>query len=542
MITENMLTLAHLYRNSTSVYSKHVMSTLFDSPDKTYTYSQFRIACDQMSSILSHHGVGADDKVAIFSAGHPNWAVAFFSAVAFGRVAVPILPDFTGREAAHVLEHSETKVLFASKRHLAKLDDETKERVPMIIDIDTLEILKKPEICEYKETVEPSRESLAAIIYTSGTTGNAKGVMLLHRNFIANIHSSVHFYPLNTKDTLLSILPLAHTYEMTLGMIYPFSCGSKVVYISKAPTPSYLVKVMAEVHPTAMLTVPLIIEKVYKNMIVPTIEKNAVLSWMNVHTHKLLARIISMKLVNTFGGKMRFFGIGGAKLDPSIEAFLNEGRFPYFIGYGLTECAPLLCLSKFFDTEAGQIGGAVYGVTLKLDNVNPETGEGEIVAKGDNIMPGYYKDPERTAAAFNKDGWFKTNDLAAVNEYGRYTIKGRLGNMILGASGENIYPEEIEHVILELPEVEDAIVVSRGNKLVALIKTTDTYFKYNLKADHEKMKAEIEKYRAEVIKYVNARVSQSSRLSAIELMTEPFQKTATLKIRRFKYKDSAPTI
>jgi len=539
---EDFSTLRELFTYCTLEHSGLTMNRAYDS-EAGYTYDGFRKTCERLSSLLSRHGVGAKDKVAIYSTGHPNWSVAFFTATAFGRVAVPVLPDFSGSEAQHVLEHSGAKVLFASARQLAKLSEDVLSKLSLVISIENLEVIRDNSTgAAFADISTPLPESLATIIYTSGTTGAAKGVMLLHRNFTANIKDGFKFYPLNQSDVMLSILPLAHAYELSLGMLYPFAAGSTVYYISKAPTPTYLMKVMQEVRPTAMLTVPLIIEKVYKGTIVPMLRKSPFLHWMDQHMHGVLCRIVGRRMVKTFGGRMRFFGIGGAKLDVNVERFLHEARFPYYIGYGLTECAPLLALCKYYETVPGQIGSAVYGVELRLNDVNPETGEGEIVARGENIFPGYYKDEERTRAAFTEDGWFRTGDLAAVDERGCYAIKGRIGNMIVGASGENIYPEEIEKVAREIPQIEDIIVVSRGKKLVALVKCVDSLFDLAHAQDDAQTQAAISAFKKTVSDYVNARVSTASQLNSIELMTCPFEKTATLKIRRFLYAKDAPTV
>lgn len=539
---ENIRTLCDLFQYSTEKFAPLQMNRMVGS-EVGYTYSSFKQTCERLSILLSQHGVGSEDKVAIFSTGHPNWSVAFFSATAFGRVAVPILPDFTGNEAEHVLEHSEAKVLFASAKQLAKLSEDTLSKLSLVISIEELEVLRdNTRNSSYSDVSTPLPQSLACVIYTSGTTGAAKGVMLQHRNFVGNLHSAYDFFPINEKDVMLSILPLAHAYELSLGMLYPFSCGTTVCYISKAPTPSILMKTMAEVRPTAMLTVPLIIEKVYKGTILPMIRKSPLLSWMDKHMNLVLCRLIGKRMVKTFGGRLKFFGIGGAKLDVDVERFLHKARFPYYIGYGLTECAPLLALCSFKDTATGQIGHAAYGIELRLDNINLATGEGEIVGRGENVFPGYYKDPERTAQAFTEDGWFRTGDLASVDEKGRYAIKGRIGNMIVGASGENIYPEEIEKVAKEIPQIEDVIVISRGSKLVALVKCVDSLFDMANAENDEQTRKAIDNFKATVSDYVNSRVNVASRINAVELMTCPFEKTATLKIRRFLYKENAPTV
>lgn len=538
----NPNTITDIFLNSTSLHKDKIWSFTVDK-DLTYTYGQFADKCKELSDLLYAHGIGAGDKVAIFSAGTPNWSLAFFAATAFGRVAVPILPDFTGSEAEHVLTHSETRALFISSKQLPKLSEECLSSMELIIDIQTLGIIRDNGASHMNSAVlEPQPDDLAALIYTSGTTGQAKGVMLSHRNFVVNVIAGYDFYPLDNDDILLSILPLAHTYELSLGLLYPFSCGAQVCYTSKPPTPSYLMKVMQEIRPTAMLTVPLIIEKVYKSTIIPTIKKSKALSWMEKNMNTVLCRIIGKKMVKTFGGRMKFFGIGGAKLDYDVETFLHKAKFPYYIGYGLTECAPLLCLSKFHSTVPGSIGWPILGVELRLGDKNPQTGEGEIQARGGNIMPGYYKDPERTAEAFTEDGWFRTKDIACTDEQGRYFIKGRLGNMILGANGENIYPEEIEKVIKEIPSIEDALVISRENRLIGLVKVADSLFNTAEAEKDNKVLDAIRTFNQEVVSHVNARVNLSSRLHSVEMMKEPFNKTATMKIRRFLYEKDAPTI
>ena len=412
------------------------------------------------------------------------------------------------------------------------------EQLVLVIDIETLDVIKRDDAHFTLDgrTSLPMPDDVAAILYTSGTTGNAKGVVLSHRNFISCVHSCYKTQPTDANDRWLSILPMAHTLELTLGCLYPMYVGATVYYMSKPPVPSVLLKAMKEVHPTILLVVPLIIEKIYRNSVLPTIRKSQVLSWMNVHMNGLMCRLIGMKLKKTFGGKVRFFGIGGAKLDPEVETFLLKSHFPYAVGYGLTETAPLLSYSLRKDRMPGSIGRPISGVQLKLHNINPETGEGEIIAKGDNVMLGYYKDPDRTKAAFTEDGWFRTNDLACIDAAGRFFIKGRLSNMILGASGENIYPEEIENVINAIEEVNESVVLQRGGQLVALVNFNEDALDWNYETEEEFL-AKLEKHRSRILSIVNGNVKKASRVSRVEFMKEPFEKTATKKIRRFKYND-----
>lgn len=531
-------TLAQLYENSTAEFSANFHSKVTDGSD-SFTYEEFKKKCDTLSDRMSGFGVGRSDKVAILSQNMPQWTMAFFSATAFGRVAVPILPDSSANEVSNILGHSGAKVLFVSKRLLANVRQEDIDRLVLVFDIETLEEIKSDMSAYGKkgtDIAKPSGEDLATIIYTSGTTGNAKGVMLSHKNLCSCVKACWNACRRGPKDRWLSILPMAHTLEMTIGMLYPMAVGASVYYISKPPVPSMLLKAMQTVRPTTMLSVPLIIEKVYHNSVLPTIRRSRLLSWLDRHANRLLCRIVGMKLKKTFGGRLTFFGIGGAKLDGEVEAFLLKSGFPY-VGYGLTETSPLLTYSINGSRKVGSIGTPVLNVELKLRNVNPLTGEGEIIARGPNVMMGYYRDPERTSAAFTEDGWFKTNDLAAMDASGRFFIKGRLSNMILGASGENIYPEEIEQVINSIDGVNESIIVSRNGKLVALVNFNEDAIDWNHEGEEEFFR-KLEKAKAAVLSYVNRNVNRTSRVSCVQVFKEPFDKTATKKIRRFKYADA----
>ena len=473
----------------------------------------------------------------------PNWSVAFYSTAPFGRIAIPILPDSSENEVTNIINHSESKVMFVSQKLAGKLSQEVKDKMTLIFDLDTFEILKADEekfTCDGRTSV-PTPDDIATIIYTSGTTGSAKGVVLSHRNLTSNVITCYHSCKRTEKDRWLSVLPMAHTLEMTLGMLYPMYCGATVYYLPKPPVASLLLKAIKIVKPTTMLTVPMIIEKVYKGSVLPTIQKSRALSWMNEHMNGLMCKIIGMKIKKTFGGHMTFYGIGGAKLDPEVERFLLKAGFPYAIGYGLTETSPLLGYAMHGWRAVGSFGYPVHNVQLKLHNVDPKTGEGEIVAKGPNVMLGYYKDPVRTKSVFTEDGWFRTSDIATVDEKGRYFIKGRNSNMILGPSGENIYPEEIENVINNVEGVSESIVVERNGRLVALVQPMENYIEWD-NENLDKIYDFVESWKDKVLKVVNKNVNKSSQVSSVEVMKEPFEKTATQKIRRFKYKDSAPTV
>ena len=536
-------TIAKLYDYATTVYTKKQFTQWFDTKEGGYTYGSFKGKCDSLSKRLTQYGIGAGDKVAILSQSTPNWSVAFFSITAFGRIAIPILPDSSENEVTNIINHSESKVIFVSQRLRGKLSQEVIDKMVLVIDLDTFEVIKEDEekfTCDGKPSV-PTPDEIATIIYTSGTTGSAKGVVLSHRNLASNVITCYHSCKRGEKDRWLSILPMAHTLEMTIGMLYPMYCGASVYYLQKPPVPSLLMKALQVVKPTTMLIVPMIIEKVYKNSILPTIKKSRTLTWMNENMNGLMCRIIGMKLKKTFGGHISFYGIGGAKLDPDVEAFLLKAKFPYAIGYGLTETSPLLGYAMHGWRAVGSLGYPVYNVQLKLHDINPETGEGEIVAKGPNVMLGYYKDPKRTKSVFTEDGWFRTSDIAVQDEKGRFYIKGRNSNMILGPSGENIYPEEIENVINNIEGVSESIVVERDGKLVALVQPTDNFIDWDNESE-DKIYEKLDKWKTSLLKFTNKNVSKASQVNSVEVMKEPFEKTATQKIRRFKYKESAPTV
>lgn len=536
-------TLAKLYEYATTVYSKKQYTQWYDTKKGGYTYASLKERCDSLSKVLTQYGIGAGDKVAILSQSMPNWSVAFFSLAPYGRIVIPILPDSSTNEVTNIINHSETKSIFVSQKLAGKISQEVKEKMVLIIDVDTLEIIKSDDdhfTCDGKTEV-PTPEDIATIIYTSGTTGSAKGVVLSHRNLTANVITCYHSCKRTSKDRWLSVLPMAHTLEMTLCMLYPMYCGATVYYLPKPPVASLLLKALKVVKPTTMLTVPMIIEKVYKGSVLPTIRNSRTLTWMNEHMYGLMCWIIGMKLKATFGGHMSFYGIGGAKLDPEVEKFLLKAKFPYAIGYGLTETSPLLGYSMHGWRTVGSFGYPVYNVKLKLHNMDPQTGEGEVVALGPNVMLGYYKDPVRTKSVFTEDGWFRTSDIAVQDEKGRFYIKGRNNNMILGPSGENIYPEEIENVVNNIEGVSESIIVERNGKLVALVQPNENFIQWDNESE-DRLYEKLDGWKDKILSFTNKNVNKSSQVSSVEVMKEPFEKTATQKIRRFKYKETAPTI
>jgi len=441
----------------------------------------FRTAAKMINSVtalLEKAGIGPGDKVAILSANMPNWAITYFGITFMGAVVVPILPDFSPTEIANVLEHSESKAIFVSSGLAGKISEFRSSNLRTYIMIEDFSIIESDNpALEYNSELSPESEynveedDLASIIYTSGTTGRSKGVMLTHKNISFNALKGRVIQYLDENDRFLSVLPLSHTYENTLGLILPMLSGACVYYLQKPPTPTVLIPALELIRPTAMLTVPLIIEKIYYNKILPTFNNKKILRliYKIPLIRKALNKVAGKKLMKTFGGEIKFFGIGGAKLNKTVEKFLREASFPYAIGYGLTETSPLLAGANPKKTVYESTGPAIEDIELKINDPDPRTGEGEIWARGANIMKGYYKEPEMTSAVLTSDGWFKTGDLGVLDKRNNLFIKGRLKNMIVGASGENIYPEEIESVINNFRFVVESLVIQQKGKLVALV-------------------------------------------------------------------------
>jgi long-chain acyl-CoA synthetase len=501
-----------------------------------------------LTAFLEKNGIRPGDRVAILSANMPNWALAYFSVTFMGSVVVPILPDFSVTEVANVLEHSGAKAIFISTGLLPKIDGIKSENLETGILIEDFSLIfsgKNPVNFDPKavpdNSYEAEEEDLASIIYTSGTTGRSKGVMLTHKNITFDALKGKKIQYLDENDRFLSVLPLSHTYENTLGFILSMLCGSCVYYLRKPPTPAVLLPALEVVKPTIMLTVPLIIEKIYFNKVLPASRDKLILRLLYKipFVRKKLNSVAGKKLFKTFGGHLKFFGVGGAKLNRTVERFLREAKFPYAVGYGLTETAPLLAGANPQKTVFESTGPAIEDIELKINNPDPKTGEGEIWARGANVMKGYYREPEMTSEVLTPDGWFKTGDLGIMDSNSNFYIKGRLKNMIVGASGENIYPEEIESVINNFQFVVESLVIEQKGKLVALVHLNmeELEKKYqHLKQDMtDKYEEKKEELLSELKEYVNSNVNKFSQITKVILQPVPFQKTATLKIKRFLY-------
>jgi long-chain acyl-CoA synthetase len=544
--SDKKLTLAAAFSETLKKFGDHPAYSFVGEEPVTWETAYSRIT--SLSALLEANGICQGDRVALLSNNMPNWGLAYFSITFMGAVVVPILPDFSATEVANVIEHSGAKAAFVSSALFPKIENCNSEDLNFIIQIEDFSFLKsKNSAVHFRKGSVPEKDyvinedDIASIIYTSGTTGRSKGVMLTHRNIVFNAMKGYVIQPIDENDRFLSVLPLSHSYENTLGLILPMLGGSSVHYLKKPPTPSVLLPALAQVRPTMMLTVPLIIEKIYFNKILPAFTDNFFMKMLYSipFLRKKLNSVAGKKLKTTFGGHLKFFGIGGAKLNRSVEQFLVEAKFPYAIGYGLTETAPLLAGANPQKSVFDSTGPAIEGIELKINNPDSKTGEGEIWAKGPNVMKGYYKEPEMTAEVITHDGWFRTGDLGLLDKRGNLYIKGRLKNMILSSSGENIYPEEIESVINNFRFVVESLVIQQKGKLVAYVHLNmeELEKKYHhLKADMTKQWDEKkEELLDELKEYVNSHVSKFSQINKVVLQPVPFQKTATLKIKRFLY-------
>jgi len=553
MESTDQLNFATLIPEVVSKFANHKALGFVD--EEMITYAGMGKKISAVKAFLEALEIKQGDKVVIYSQNMPNWGIVYFALQCLGIVVVPVLPDFNPFELENVFKHSESKAIFISRSLEYKLAELNNNIPEIIVRIDNFEVVRSnikgivfDENAQSETLYFSGPGELAILLYTSGTTGDSKGVMLSQKNVIYNAFQSGEVQNVPEHSKFLSVLPLSHTYENTIGLILPIMKGANVTYLRKPPTASVLIPAMQSVKPDLMLTVPMIIEKVYKNSILPQIEKKAFTRILhkNSITRKLVYRLAGKKLYQTFGGNLKFFGIGGAKLDAKTERFLRDAKFPYAIGYGLTETSPLLAGSNPTQTKFQAIGPKVIDCELIIHNPDPKTGEGEIWGRGPNIMLGYYKNEERTREVLTEDGWFKTGDLGVFDKKGNLTHKGRLKNMIVGANGENIYPEEIESLINNFRHVVESLVVEQKGKLVALVhfdreelekKWHDmtTELTHDVKEIAQKVDETITELTDELKHYINERVNKFSKIQSFHSHPEPFKKTATQKIKRFLY-------
>lgn len=538
-------TLKDLAQYSIEKFSDRVAFSMLNG--EQVTYKEFGERLKNLQDLLQNAGLCSGDKVALLSSNMPNWSVSYFAIVSCGLTVVPILPDFSGTELDMIIEHSEAKALLVSDKLYTRLSKETLAGLNIVIRTKNLNVISQT-VKEVGRFVDPVPTDIAAIIYTSGTTSKPKGVMLSHFNLVSQVNVCRSLFLMNEEDVCLSVLPLSHTYECSLGMIYPFSCGGQAVYLDRPPTAAVLMPALKSVRPTIMLVVPLLIEKIYRSQVQAKLNSSSFMRTISKakFVRNTFYQIAGSRLMKVFGGRMRFLGIGAAKLDINTEEFLSVGKFPYAIGYGLTETAPVLAGAIPFKTRLGSTGPMAEGLEVRLENINPETKQGEVVVKTPCAMVGYYKNEEATKEVFTEDGWFRTGDLGEIDKDGYIYIKGRLKNMILGPSGENIYPEEIESVLNSHTCISDSVVTEKEGRLIALVHFNpdeiDILFKEwrdEIREEWESRMHEWESRKEAMMKdireYVNAKVNRFSRLSEVVEQKEEFVKTPTHKIKRFLY-------
>ena len=516
-----------------------------------FTFGEVATNIAKLHVLYEAVGLKKGDKVALCAKNSARWGIAFFSANTYEAVVVPILADFHPDSVNSLVDHSESTVLFTDTDIWSKLDITKMPTVKAVVSTADFKLLyaadekiqaandnlqnlfdeKYPKGFSAADVSYPTDndKELAIINYTSGTTSAPKGVMLRYECISANVAFGQKRLPSYPEDKIVSMLPMAHMYGMMFELIYPLCGGSSIYYLGKTPTPALLLGAMAEVKPYLVITVPLVMEKIFKSKVAPIVNKPV----MKVVTaipgiNQIIFKKVRTSLLNAFGGNVREIVMGGAALNPDVEKWFRKFKLPFTVGYGMTEAAPLMAYEDWWDFASKSCGKPIDTVEVRIDSEDPYNKVGEIQARGMNIMSGYYKNEEATKAAFTEDGWMRTGDLGLLDEKGNIFIKGRSKNMILSANGQNIYPEEIEAAVNNQPYVIESVVVDRGARLVALIYM-----------DSEKAKAEgvdLEEYKKAIMTEVNKSMPAYSKVNVVEYMTEPFEKTPKMSIKRFMYK------
>ncbi len=527
---------------------------LADYNGKSYTYGDVAGYIIHLHTRFEMYGIQPGDKIALLGKNSAHWAITYLAVITYGAVVVPILPDFKPGDVHHIVNHSESRLLLAADALFENLEPEKMEKIKGSVSLNDFSILAdgvagslsdKAEAVEdlYQEKypfgtqsdnffLKPvPNEHLAVISYTSGTTGFTKGVMLPHNSLVANIVYANKNMPLDPGDSIVSFLPLAHAYGCAFEFLWPFTLGCHITFLTKTPSPQIIVKAFREIKPRLVLAVPLIIEKIYKKQVMPVINKPVMHGLLNTPLLKtFIQKRIKQKLVNVFGGNFHEVVIGGAPLNAEVERFLKKIGFPYSIGYGMTECGPLISYANSAKTRLGSSGKVVDTLELKIQSDDPQNITGEILVRGENLMMGYYKNKEATEKAIDKDGWFHTGDLGLIDGDGYLYIKGRSKSMILGPSGQNIYPEELEARLNNLPFIQESLVVEKNGKLEALIYPD--YEETDLKGlDEEALKEMLNLYKTNI----NNSFPEYMSLSSIKIVPEEFAKTPKKSIKRFLY-------
>ncbi len=521
---------------------------------ETLRYGEIGKQMVMLHTIFKETGVKKGDKIALIGKNSVNWTIVYLATVTYGAVIVPILPDFKPNDIHHIVNHSDSEVVFVSDAIFENLVAAQMENARYFLSLNTFALLfadNNKKISHGLEKVNPlleksfpggikegnfllpsiQNEALAVLSYTSGTTGFTKGVMLTHNNLVANIIYANNNMPLQPGDQIVSFLPLAHAYGCAFEFLWPFTLGCHITILTKTPSPQIILKAFKEVRPRLILAVPLIMEKIYKKQILPAISKSSVKMMMKMPVlDKVIYKKIRSKLTDSFGGNFHEVVIGGAPLSSEVEDFLKKIEFPFSIGYGMTECAPLISYANWDKTKLRSAGKVVDTLQIKIDSEDPVNQVGEIMVKGENVMQGYYKNPEATKATLDPDGWMHTGDLGAIDKEGFVYIKGRNKSMILGPSGQNIYPEEIEARYNNMPFVQESLVVENNSKLTILIYPDyEMVDKKNL--TDEDLKVIFEEHR----KFLNADMPSFMGVSSVSIFSEEFEKTPKKSIKRYLY-------
>lgn len=548
MIKENLVAYFNL-----AIKENYEKPSLSDYGGRTLTFKEIGEIILKFHITFEKTGIKKGDKIALIGKNSAHWGVAFLSVVTYGAIVVPILPDFLPKDVHYIVNHSESKVLFSASSIWAKLDIEQmmdiqyvyglEELMPVFSKIDHLdeiihslnsslkEKFPKGLTAESFQLPKIDNSELAEISYTSGTTGYSKGVMLLHNSLAANVRFARNHMPLKPGDKIVSFLPLAHAYGLAFEFLFPFSLGCHITFLTKTPTPAIITKAFQEVKPRLILSVPLVIEKIYKKKILPQIRK-APINWLlkTPGLNHLIYKKVLAGVSDGFGGNFVEVVVGGAALSEEIETFFRKIGFPITVGYGMTECGPLISYAPANKTKRGSCGQQVDTLEVKIDSDDPQNEVGEILMRGENVMVGYYKNKEATALAIDKDGWLHSGDLGLMDKDGFIFIKGRSKSMILGPSGQNIYPEEIESVINNRACVAESLVVKRDGRLVALIFPDEDVMK-DMKLTQKELLQKLEDYRKELNKHFPSYMA----VSKMVIHPEPFEKTPKQSIKRFLY-------
>jgi long-chain acyl-CoA synthetase len=529
------------------------ITALSDYKGESFTYSEVTEHILKFHLFFENSGIKAGDKIALLGKNSARWCLGYLSAVTYGAVIVPILPDFKPDDTQYIINHSDSVLLLCADNIFQDLDIKKMPLIKAVISLndykplfssdDTLnKTISSSDIlfnAKYPSGILDNNfsfptitnDQLAVISYTSGTTGFSKGVMLSHNSLAANIRFAQNNMPLKPGDEIVSFLPLAHTYGCAFEFLFPFTIGCHVTILTKTPSPQVVVQAFQEINPSLILSVPLVIEKIYKKQLIPVISKPLMKVLLNIPgIRNILFKKIKAKLVNTFGGRFHEIVIGGAPFNNEAELFFRKIKFPYTVGYGMTECGPLISYTPSTKIKFGSSGKSVDTLEVKIDSPNQQKIVGEIILRGDNVMLGYYKNEEATSEIIDDEGWLHTGDLGIIDREGNIFIKGRSKNMILGANGKNIYPEELEAHIDNKFAVGESLVVQRGDKLVALIYPDQDVVESNKFTSDELLRL-YDQY----IKEVNEVVPSYMNISKFEIHPEEFNKTPKRSIKRYLY-------